>query len=248
MMTDEIIGVVAPIVAVHGVVLAVVAVAIKKLLMRDAHKAVNTVRQVETEVRKKEAGVMRRIEEHENAFALKKAEAEESLARQRRDSEMEVNQLRDRLVEEARDESRRIVDQARQNEEKMKRQALLEAEEKAVDLGGRIVQMVFSETMDAALNGKFVAELLDALDEIDAANITVDADAAEFRTSHPLAAEQRERLRTMLRDKFGVEVEIHEKVEKELMGGLIFKLGSLEIDGSLLNRFNEAMAEVKKAG
>ncbi len=246
-MTSEIAGVVAPITAVHVGALAIAIAGIKRLLARDASRAVATVRQVETEVRLKETGVMRRIEEQEGAFARKKAEIEEELARQRREAEKEIAQMRDRLIGEAREESKRILDQARQNEEKMRRQAMLEAEEQAVELGGRIFQMVFSETVDAALNERFVGELLDALDEMDATNITVDADVADIRTPHPLPEEQKTRLRQMLRDKFGLEADIRETIEKELIGGLAFKLGSLEIDGSLLNRFREAMAEVKKA-
>ena len=37
-----------------------------------------------------------------------------------------------------------------------------------------------------------------------------------------------------------------EKVDEDLLAGIILKLGSLEIDGSLLNRYSEAAAEVKK--
>ena len=42
------------------------------------------------------------------------------------------------------------------------------------------------------------------------------------------------------------KIEINEEIKEEIMGGLLFKLGSLEIDGSLLNRYQEAAAEVKK--
>ena len=57
---------------------------------------------------------------------------------------------------------------------------------------------------------------------------------------------QKARLERLLAEKFGVQVTVNEEIKEELMGGLVFKLGSLEIDGSLLNRFHEAAAEVKK--
>jgi F-type H+-transporting ATPase subunit delta len=54
-------------------------------------------------------------------------------------------------------------------------------------------------------------------------------------------------LAKLLSEKFGANVAIEEKLDKELLAGIIFKLGSLEIDGSLRNRFREAAAEVKKS-
>jgi len=88
--------------------------------------------------------------------------------------------------------------------------------------------------------------LLDALEEIDPGSITVEGSDGEFICSHPLAPEQKQRLEKILAEKFGVKTHVEERVQKDLMAGLIFKLGSLEIDGSLLNRYREAAAEVKK--
>jgi F0F1-type ATP synthase delta subunit len=53
-------------------------------------------------------------------------------------------------------------------------------------------------------------------------------------------------MKRLLSEKFGVEVDVEEKIDESLMAGLVFKIGSLEIDGSLRNRYSEAAAEVKK--
>ena len=75
----------------------------------------------------------------------------------------------------------------------------------------------------------------------------MDAGTAEFTAGYPMDRQQKERLGRILADKFGVNVAIEEKIEKTLLAGIVFKLGSLEIDGSLRNRFREAAAEVKKS-
>jgi hypothetical protein len=118
--------------------------------------------------------------------------------------------------------------------------------EKAVEYAGQVCEMVFSERITAEMNKRFVGELLDALDEMDAGSITVDSERAEFVSSHPLEADQKARLEKLLADKFGAVIKVHEKVRSDLLAGVIFKLGSLEIDGTLLNRCREAVAEVKK--
>jgi len=244
---QELIRIVGVIVIVHVAVLAGVLLVIRRLLLSDTMKAVEKVNAVEAEVRKKEEGIRQEIEQHEKDFARKKAEAEESLQRQKEQSEKELGQVRDRITAEAKKEGEKIIEQSRRNEESFRQQIAQDMEEKAVQYGSQMFGMVFSENITQELNKHFVGELLDAIEEIDAGSITVDGNEAEFTSSHPLFPEQRQRMEKLLLEKFGVNIKVAEKVQKELLAGLVFKLGSLEIDGSLLNRFQEAAAEVKKS-
>jgi F0F1-type ATP synthase delta subunit len=236
-----------PIIVAHVFVLVAVIVVIKRLLLGDSMNAVNRLKQVEVEVRRKEETIRREIEEHEKEFAKKKVEAEEELQRQREAQEKELGRMRDQIATDARKEGERIIEQAKKNEEKMRKQLAQEMEEKAVEYSGQMFQLVFSERMSAEINKHFVGELLDALEEVDAASITVDSSQADFVCSHPLDPEQKGRLEKLLKEKFGADIKVQEKVREDLMAGIIFKLGSLEIDGSLANRCREAVAEVKKS-
>jgi len=242
----DMIGILLPIVISHVVVLVVIIFVIRRLLLGDTMSAVERIRQVEAEVRKKEEAIRREIEEHEKDFAKKKTEAEQELQKQREASEKEVGKLREQALTDAKKEGERIIDQARKNEEKIRQQIIQDMEEKAVNYGGEVFKLVFSEEIGEVIDRKFIDELLDALEQVDAASITVDASSAEFKTSRPFAADQKTRLEKLISEKFGASVKIQEKVDANLMAGLILKLGSLEIDGSLLNRFNEAAVEVKK--
>jgi len=124
---------------------------------------------------------------------------------------------------------------------------LQEMEGKAVDYGTQVFKLVFSEKVTESLNKQFIDELLDALQEVDGSSITVDASDVQFTTSQPMDPEQKGRLEKLLQEKFNVQIKVEEKINKDLMAGIVFKLGSLEIDGSLLNRFQEAAVEVKKS-
>ena len=235
-----------PIVVAHATVLVVIIIVIKKLLMGDTLNAVSRIKQVETEVRKKEEAIRKEIEEHEKEFEKQKSDAEEELRKRREVMEKELGLTKDQVVAEARKEADNIVSQARKNEEKIKQQIMQDMEEKAVGYGGEIFKLVFSEKINAELNKHFIGELLDALQEVDGSSITIDTSKIEFTSSHPIDPEQKQRLEKLLAEKFGVQIKVEEKVREDLLGGLILKLGSLEIDGSLLNRFKEAAVEVKK--
>lgn len=242
----EILKFAGPILLVHLTVFVLVILLIKRLLLNTTQQAVKTVRQVETEVRKKEAGIVRQIEEHEKELARYRAEAEETLERRRRQSEQELAQMRDKMMEEARTESEQILRRARQEEENMRQRMELALEEKAVERAGEILGMVFSDEAFASLSAVLLEELVEALSEMDADGITVDGSEIEFRSAQPLDDKQRERLGNLVKEKFGIDAVVQEKVDETLLGGLAFKLGSLDIDGSLRHRLLEAQEMIRK--
>ncbi|MDH7637148.1 F0F1 ATP synthase subunit delta [Sphingomonas oryzagri] len=61
---------------------------------------------------------------------------------------------------------------------------------------------------------------------------------AEVTSAHPLDAEQTGALKDKLRQKFGRDVAIEAKVDPSILGGLIVKMGSQQIDGSIRTKLN----------
>lgn len=243
---SEILKVMLPMVIVQVAVFAAIVVVTKRLLLSDTLKAVDRIKKVEAEVRKREEGIRQQIQDHEQEFQKKKAEAETDLERRRDMAEKEVTRMRDQILSDAKKESETIIDNARKGEEKFRRQIQQEMEEKAVEYGVDTYRLVMSEKMTDSLNGQFIDELLDAIEQIDSSSITADGDA-EFKSSHPIPDAQKKRLEQLLAEKFKVHVEIQEKIVPDLLAGLVFKLGSLEIDGSLRSRLQEAASEIKKS-
>lgn len=243
---EDILRYIVPIVVIHLVALAALVLLIKKLLLGDTRKAISSLRQVEADVRKKEEQIKSEIVQHEKEFEQKKAQAEAEQAALLKEEQKKLATLKDQTLAEARKEADRIVEEARNNEQKFRNQIAQDMEEKAVDFAGQVFKLVISDQVNEEMNRRFIDELLDALDEIEAGAITVDEAEAEFVCSHPLSDEQKQRFEGLLKEKFSAEVEVKEQIQEDLIAGMKFKLGSLEIDGSLLNRFQEAVQEVKK--
>lgn len=243
---QDTIRILVPIVVAHLVVLGVIVIVIRKLLVGDTIRAVNRIGQAEAEMRKKEESMRQEMDRHSQDLAGRRKELEKELDARREETDRQAAQLKEQVLEDARREANELLDKARKNERRLREQVALEMEEKAVDFGGRVFKLVFSERMTAEMNRHFVDELIDALEQTDATGITVDAANAEFVASHPLEAAQRQRLQDLLARKFGLTMAIREVVREELLAGLVMKLGSLEIDGSLLSRYQEAVAELKK--
>lgn len=61
---------------------------------------------------------------------------------------------------------------------------------------------------------------------------------AEVVSAHPLAADQVEALKARLRDQLRAEVAVDLHVDPAILGGLIVKVGSRQVDGSIRTKLN----------
>lgn len=226
-------------------VFAVLVYGIKRLLLSDTARAAAKLREAEAELGRKEEAVRKRIEENESEFRRRSAEAQETLARTRETMEKEVAKSRDTLLEEARKERDRILDEAARNKERLRQELVREAQVQTLDHAAKVCDMVFSVEVGRALDHAFLDELLAALEEMDASSITLAAPVIEVIASHALEPAYHERITDLVHRKFGSRLEIQETTDPELIAGIKLKLGSLEIDGSLQNRFSEAIEQLK---
>jgi len=227
-------------------VFAVIATVLRKILLGDTMSAVKRLKSAESDLGKKEEAIRQRMEAQEQEFLKKKAQAEEDVKRQREAVEQDLSRMKDRMKAEAKAEADRIISEAQLNKEKIREQIIHETAGKAVEYAGDLFKMVVSRNVSEKLNMAFVDELIGALSEVDGASIHVEADEAQFVASHKLVPEQKARLEGLLAEKFDVHLSINEKIDESLLAGLMIKLGSLEIDGSLLNRYREGVSELKK--
>lgn len=226
-------------------VFALLVMGMQRLLLRDTQKAAAKLREAEAELGRKEETIRKRIEENEAEFRRKSAEAQEALARTRETMEKDVARARDTMLDEARKERDRVLDEAARNKEKLRQDLIREAQVQTLENTARVYEMVFSPEVGRTLDHAFLEELLAALDEMDASSITVAAPHIEVVSSHPLEPAHRERLKEIVARKFETKLEVQETIAPELIAGIKIKLGSLEIDGSLRNRFSEAIDQLK---
>ena len=219
---------------------------LRKLLLSDTLKAVGRMKDAEATLAKKEDAMQQKMAEHDKEFTRKKAESEEELERKRESQEQDIGKMKERAKTEAKTEADKIISEAQLGKEKVREELVREMDGKAVEFAGELFKLVVSETVTEKMNGAFIEELMGALAEVDAASIHVEADETEFTSSHAMDEGQKRRLEALLNEKFGIEVTIDEKVDASLLAGLAIKLGSLEIDGSLLNRYKEGVSEITK--
>lgn len=228
------------------VVFVVIVVVLRKLLLSDTMNAIKRLKSAETDLARKEDVMRQKMDAHEQEFLKKQTAAQEEVDRKRAADEQDLGRLKDRIKAEARVEADKILGDAQLAKERIREQLVRETSGKAVEYAGDLFKMVISQNIGEKLNMAFVEELIGALAEVDETSVSVEVSESEFVASHKLDASQKGRLEALLAQKFGVTMSIHEKIDETLLAGLVIKLGSLEIDGSLLNRYREGVNEIKK--
>ena len=71
--------------------------------------------------------------------------------------------------------------------------------------------------------------------------------SAEAVSAHPLTEDQTKTLRSQIETSVGKAVNLETRVEKDLLGGLIVKVGSRMIDSSLRTKLNRLQQTLKEA-
>ncbi|PKB25055.1 ATP synthase F1 subcomplex delta subunit [Novosphingobium kunmingense] len=116
------------------------------------------------------------------------------------------------------------------------------------DAGGKAIDGVADVLGLSALTKNFLGVLaanrrLGTLPQVVSAFHTIAAAArgeasAEVTSAHPLSASQIASLAEKLKARQGKDVKITAKVDPELLGGLVVRIGSTQIDSSIRTRLN----------
>jgi len=244
---NEMMGTLAVIVAAQIAVFVVVVVVLRRLLLGDTLSAVRRLKDAESELVKKEEAIRQKMEAQEQEVQRKRTADEQELQRRKETVEQDLARTKERMLVEAKLEADKIVSEAQLSKDRLREQLVRETDSKAVEFAGEIFKLVISKEVSEKVNAAFVDELIGALAEVDGGSVHVDGDNAEFIASHKLDPGQKAAMERLIEEKFGAKIRISEKVDEKLLAGVIIKLGSLEIDGSLLSRYREAVGQIKKA-
>ena len=151
------------------------------------------------------------------------------------------------LLEASKLEAKRIVNEGIRDSQRKYKDLLLEMQDKAVYLAADIVKYIFTERILVALHAQIIEELIENVAELEKEKIRVQGDKAEIVCAYALGEDQKKRLQQALSSKLECNIVLEEKVDPEIVGGLIIRLsGFVVIDGSIRNKFKRILPVMKE--
>jgi len=141
----------------------------------------------------------------------------------------------------AKEEAKRVLDHADGETEKIKDNMTARAHEKAIELSVEMLKAAFTGQGKEALQHELLSELIDEIRKIAKEKFTVKTKRITILSAQALKTDEKSKLAHILKDKMGGAIDIDESVDKDIIAGLIIKIGSLTIDGSIRNKLRKVI-------
>ena len=150
------------------------------------------------------------------------------------------------MIGKARDESEQILESAKSRSERIDKEIEKETQARAAALSARAVPRVFGEAAKTILHEQLIDEFLSEIETWDAGHIPEETRDEKVVLPYPLSPDRKKKLREVLEKKLGRKIELQETVKKEMAGGMVLNLGSLVMDGSLDNKLDGILRDLKE--
>lgn len=232
-------------VIIQTIVFTIVILILRRLMYKDTMSAVNRLKLVDEDNVKRMDGMKQKIREAEEEYRRKMEQTAEDVRKQREEAMKETAKEKEKILVKAREESDRIVSSAKKLEVRAGQRIAMELEMKGMEFAGKLVRTLFSTEIEKILDGQLVNELIAEIENMDAGRLSVDVGEVGITTRYPLNAAHKTKIKSIMEKKMGHKVDLREEVKEGMIGGIILKLGSLILDGSLENKIKEAMEELK---
>ena len=184
----------------------------------------------------------------ENEIARSKETAKAIVDEARKTADQTIQQA----AEDAQTQAKKLLADAQERCRKIEVEVRAETEKKAVVIARDLIGMIFSAAGQERFHRELIEELIDDLGRVDKEKLAIKASRAEIAASVPLTSEEKDKLSKVLSARLGYALPLEERVDPDLIMGMVLKLGGLVVDGSLKNKLNKALValqsqQIKKA-
>jgi len=232
---------------IQVVAFALLVFLLRQFLYQQVTQSQDRLQRLVQENRKREEELKTKREETEKELKAKIAQRNEELARQRATAEGEAQKMQEEILAKAKEEAGKIVAAAEAQKEQMRADLVSEMEEKALDLASDIIGHIFTSQVAQGIHYQLTDELIGEIEKSDGRGLQHDVEAVEVAVPFSLTELQMERLKNILCSKMGRSVDIKQTIDREIVGGMVLRLGDSVLDGGLKNKLKGAMAYVRSS-
>ena len=187
-------------------------------------------------------------EELERARAERLAEVERGKVEAKEiieNAKKEAESLKIRAADESKAESQDLTLHAQQEAEKFKQDILAGLGKQALTLSLQMIQYTLTSAGKENLQQQLIDEIINEIRALSKDKFTVITDKVKVASAFALNEAERQNLKNTLSEKLNLHVVLEERVEPDLVAGLIIEIGALIIDGTLKNSLSRALVYLK---
>jgi vacuolar-type H+-ATPase subunit H len=225
---------------IQVVTFLLIVLVLRKLLYTETAKEAQRLRVLREEYSKKEKELQVKIDEAAKDAAVKISKAEEEARKFLETKEKEAEAEKQEIVARARDKAEETIRAAINSKEKIREEIELEMKDEIPAAAVRIFKEALPAAAVQAIHDELITEVLMRIKKLEKDVFRVKSEKGELVSAYPLKKSEKDRIVSAISERTGYEVPLADKEDKELVAGVVVKLGSLVIDGSLENKLRQA--------
>lgn len=218
---------------------------LRQFLYRHVTQSQDRLEQLVQENRKREQELTVKREEMDKILKAKMDEHNNEIRKLRTAAESDAQKMQEDILAKAEKEGQRIVVDAEAQKERIRSLLVAEMEEKALTLASNIIACVFTDHIAKGIHDQLANELIEEIEKADGRGLELDADRVEVNVPYALSKAQMQKLEKVFSSKMGRSVEVRQTIDRDLMTGMVVRLGNSVMDGSLKNKLKGAIAHVR---
>lgn len=228
------------------ILLFVIIVILRKMIFSDTNSAINRLSRLDNANREREKLLMQKLAQAQKYIQEQQQKIQDDQQKVKAEARRAAGQLHEDIIAKAKQEGDEIIKKAHASRERIRTEAATEAESKMLQFCGEMIQRVLSGVIQSDLNERLVAEFIEELEKADFGKLNRDVNEVEIVSVRAINEKQMETIRKTLEAKLARPIRVYGKTNPELIGGVLMRLGSMVVDGSLAERFRESALKMKQ--
>jgi len=217
---------------------------LRKLLYSESAKEMIRLRKLKEETAIKQKELQQKIDAAQDVYKEKMREAEEKSRAFRIRSEEEAVELRKKVLAKAKEDADQIVKSAFNAREKMREEISEEMRAQAPVLASRIFKEVLSSDVREMAHKELIRDVVAKIKKAEKMIFSPRIERGEVVSAYPLSKDDKSEMELLIRGNLGYEVPLLEREDGRLAAGVLLKIGTILIDGTLDNRLKQVGKEL----
>ncbi len=213
---------------------------LRHLLTRNMTNATSHLQGMLKDTAGKEAQIKKKIEEAELKYQETIEKAKKEAVELKEKGVQEIEEERNRIIEQAHQQSEQIIERAHSTCDLIKTELQTHINEKAIVFARELACHVIPQDIAQSMHVMWLDALIaGGIEGVDKLKISEDVHQVEVLSAIALTDEQQNNLKMKLREVLEREIEIVEKVNPDLVAGVVVNIGNLVFDGSFAGKVKE---------
>ncbi len=216
----------------------------KKILSSNVVSATTHLEKLSAEYGKKEDSIKQQIEEAKKKSERIIQDAQRSADEKYKAILAEAHKEKGKILGDAHQKSDDVIQQAGRARKTLVNEIDQRIEDGALARAGELLQEALPENIRQQLHQCWFDGLISSsFDQLDRLRIPEDVSVAEIITAFKLTPAQHKSLKVKLVERLGREIKLDEKIDSNVIAGLIITISSLILNGSMKFKIEEAIRD-----